>query len=90
MNGTTKSSEVSLATTPPDWQIVGTGDFNSDSQTDIIWQNTASGERKIWIMNGTSKSSEVALGTIDTAWRIVGAGDMGAHRNYGTRRLADG
>ncbi|KJU86440.1 hypothetical protein MBAV_001366, partial [Candidatus Magnetobacterium bavaricum] len=35
-------------------------DFNADGKSDILWQNSATGDVAIWLMNGTSKSS-VAL-----------------------------
>jgi hypothetical protein len=70
MNGTSYSSGVSLGVVPTQWQIVGTGDFNGNGKTDILWQNTATGERAIWLMNGTSYSSGVSLGFVPTQWDI--------------------
>jgi len=32
----------------------GTGDYNADNQTDILWRNGASGENAVWLMNGTN------------------------------------
>ena len=40
MNGTTLQYAVSLPTEPIDWSIAGTGDFNGDGKSDIVWQNT--------------------------------------------------
>ena len=37
----------------PSWKAVGTGDFNDDGHSDILWQN-AIGQAAIWEMNGTS------------------------------------
>ena len=31
----------------PDWQVEGTGDFNNDGRSDILWQNT-DGTPAIW------------------------------------------
>ena len=36
----------------PSWKAIGTGDFNGDGYSDILWQNT-SGQAAIWEMNGT-------------------------------------
>src|SRR5207249_693501 len=58
------------------WSIVGSGDFNGDGQTDILWQNSGTGERVIWLMNGTSLSSTVSLGIVGTSWNIGGAADF--------------
>ena len=37
----------------PSWKAIGTGDFNGDGHSDILWQNT-SGQAAIWEMNGTN------------------------------------
>ena len=36
----------------PSWKAIGTGDFNGDGHSDILWQNT-NGQAAIWEMNGT-------------------------------------
>jgi predicted alpha-1,2-mannosidase len=58
------------------WELVGAADFNGDGKPDLIWQNTASGQRAIWLMNGTTYLSSVSLGTVATDWDIVGAADF--------------
>jgi hypothetical protein len=85
MNGTTISSEVSAGTVDPVWTIGRTStsapaaaDFNADGDSDILWQNTATGDRLLWLMNGTSFSSGVDLGTISTQWQIAAIGDFNA------------
>ncbi len=39
-------------------------DFNGDAKADILWQNSSSGQRVIWLMNGTTLQSVVSLGTV--------------------------
>src|SRR6266516_1584744 len=51
-------------------------DFNGDGKSDILWQNSVTGERLIWLMNGTSLSTSVSLGIVGTSWNIVGSGDF--------------
>ena len=36
----------------PSWKAIGTGDYNGDGHSDILWQN-ASGQAAIWEMDGT-------------------------------------
>jgi hypothetical protein len=70
MNGASYSRSVSLGVVPTQWRIAGTGDFNGDGETDILWQNSATGERAIWLMNGTSYSRSVSLGVVPTQWEM--------------------
>jgi hypothetical protein len=74
MNGTSWSSSVWLSgVADTNWEIVGTGDFNNDGKTDIVWRNKNDGNNTIWLMNGTLWSSSVWLsGVADTNWEIVG------------------
>ena len=78
----TISSEV-LVTTDAIFSIVGIGDFNSDSNLDLVVEElTASNSpltniaRKIWFMNGTSKVSEETFLTFVQEWRIKGTKDF--------------
>jgi hypothetical protein len=64
-----------------DWEIAGTGDFNADGNTDILWRYYGSeyiqGWNVIWYMNGTTITSYGFLPTVqDTNWRIAGTGDF--------------
>ena len=65
-----------VPTIPLEWQIAATGDFNGDSQSDIVWQNNQTGARAIWLMNGTTAVGERFLPTIPLQWQIAGAGDF--------------
>ena len=46
------------------------------ANADIIWQNTITGQRSIWVMNGTTFQYAVNLPTEPTNWSIAGAGDF--------------
>jgi hypothetical protein len=51
-------------------------DFNGDGHRDMLWQNFATGERRIWLMNGTTYTSSVSLGFVPPAWSIAASGDF--------------
>jgi hypothetical protein len=38
----------------PAWKAIGTGDFNGGGQSDILFQNTSSGQVSIWEWTGTA------------------------------------
>ena len=59
------------------WAIVGTGDFNNDGKTDILWRNTSTGENYVWYMNGVRRIGRWYPSCLaDTNWAIVGTGDF--------------
>ena len=84
MNGTTPVSEVIVQTPPPSWHAIGTGDFDGDGKSDILWQyNNASspadpdnGDVAVWLMNGTTPTSQVIVQTPLPSWHAVGTGDF--------------
>jgi FG-GAP-like repeat len=52
-------------------------DFNEDGVSDILWQNTTSGQGSVWDMNGNTVTSG---GPVDpnpgTSWTEIGTGDF--------------
>ena len=55
MNGTNLIGGGPVSPNPgPSWKAVGTGDFNGDGLSDILWQNTSTGQASIWEMNGNN------------------------------------
>jgi hypothetical protein len=57
----------------------GTGDFNGDGKSDIIWRDNV-GDISIWLMNGATISSGVGLGQLPIDWQIVETGDFNGDR----------
>src|SRR5262249_10273716 len=53
MSGTSVVSRSVLSNPGANWIIAGTGDFNRDAATDILWRNTLTGDVRLWEMNGT-------------------------------------
>jgi hypothetical protein len=61
------------------WTVAGSGDYNGDGRSDILWRNTSTGANVIWL-SATSTTSQ-AVATLSTAWKAVGSGDYdGDHR----------
>ncbi len=57
-------------------RAVMAGDFNGDDKADIVWQNTSTTERGVWLMDGTAFSSYVSFGDVASEWQIAGTGDF--------------
>jgi hypothetical protein len=67
-----------IINTGPGWQVVGTGDFNRDGNSDILWQQNGSGDIEIWEMNGTERIGHARITNPNPGpgWRAVGTGDF--------------
>ncbi len=60
-----------------DWQLIGTGDFNGDGHSDLLWRKNT-GHNVIWLMNGTTilpESGNIYTVT-DFSWKIVAIYDF--------------
>jgi hypothetical protein len=89
MNGTQikaadylKQGSTVVGTPGADWHIAGTGDFDGDGHSDILWR-TNSGALAIWEMNGTQiKAADyirMGPGTVGAPgpdWHIYATGDF--------------
>ncbi|HUD87638.1 MAG TPA: VCBS repeat-containing protein, partial [Xanthobacteraceae bacterium] len=62
---------------PSTWFVAGTGDFNGDRMSDILWRDSA-GDVAIWEMNGTTilNPSTSGVGNLSTVWSVAETGDF--------------
>jgi uncharacterized repeat protein (TIGR03803 family) len=77
MDGTTRTGGGAISPNPgTSWRAVGTGDFNHDGLSDILWQN-ADGQASIWEMNGNTRIGGGTAGpNPGPTWKAVGTGDF--------------
>jgi LysM repeat protein len=73
-------SATDLGVVPTSWSIAGTGDFNGDNVSDILWSNT-NGQASLWLMTSSSVTQvQVAsannLGVIPTSWSVALTSDL--------------
>jgi hypothetical protein len=55
---------------------VVTKDFNHDGYSDLVWENTATGQHVIWLLQNGGLSSAYFLPSAPVNWRIVGVADF--------------
>jgi hypothetical protein len=56
---------------PLNWTVLGVGDFDGDSRSDIFWRDQ-NGATAIWIMNGGSMMGDRYPGTTSNAFQAIG------------------
>ncbi|HXG71850.1 MAG TPA: FG-GAP-like repeat-containing protein [Gemmatimonadaceae bacterium] len=81
---TTKEAvSVPIVVDDPDWEIVGTGNFEragvQDGKPDIVWQHRREGWIYLWYMDGVHRYDHTYL-TLrrmpSAGWKVVGVGDF--------------
>jgi hypothetical protein len=73
MQGATRTGTASLtAVANLNWQIVGTGDFNRDGWSDILWRYNGTGGKNVaWYMQGATRTGSATLPAVtDLNWKI--------------------
>ena len=72
MNGNSLIGGGAVSTNPgPSWRAIGTGDFNGDGHSDILFQST-SGQSMVWEMNGVNVIGGGAVSpNPGSSWRAV-------------------
>ena len=69
--------QISAVTSPSggNWNVVSSGDFNGDGNSDILWQNSTTGALDISLMNGAT-GTPTSVGTDPTGFTAIGTGDF--------------
>jgi hypothetical protein len=72
-------SATDLGVVPASWAIAGTGDFNADSKSDIVWYNS-NGDTSIWLITASGTQVQVLsttdLGVVPAGWNVALTGDF--------------
>jgi hypothetical protein len=62
----------------PGWLLVGTGDFNADTKTDLLYQYT-DGTLAVWLMDGVTRTGGGFLSPSNpgsASWKVAATGDF--------------
>jgi predicted extracellular nuclease len=65
-----------LNTQGADWSIAGTGDFNGDGKSDILWRNASTGSTYVYLMNGLAIDAQGEIRKVTSDWSIAGVNDF--------------
>jgi subtilase family serine protease len=65
----TPTGSVQVSDLPTSWRMSGTGDFNDDGKTDLLWWDSASGLTYVWYMNGAAPTTGEQVTQLDTSWQ---------------------
>ena len=72
------NDSAALSFVPTYWKVVGTGDFNGDGRSDIIWRRD-DGAFTSWLgqpNGGFVSNDSKAWADVPTYWTVVGTGDF--------------
>ena len=58
------------------WKVAGTGDFDGDGNSDILWRNAVTGANIVWKVTDHLSASPSTLTAVNPAWHIAGIGDF--------------
>jgi hypothetical protein len=80
LKGTNVVGGGAIANNPFDtsWNIVGTGDFNGDGKSDLVWQQQGTGTVELQFLNGNTAIGGGAIvnNPFGAGWNVVGVGDF--------------
>jgi 2',3'-cyclic-nucleotide 2'-phosphodiesterase (5'-nucleotidase family) len=71
----TVGTNTLVGSLPDTWEIRGTGNFDGDGDSDIVWLND-DGQVRIWELEGGALAQEHDLPAVSTNWQIHGTGDF--------------
>ena len=76
--GFTDNGAASFTHVPTDWHVAGTGDFNGDGRSDILWRSD-SGGLSDWLgkpNGGFTDNGAASFTTVSNDWHVAGTGDF--------------
>ena len=73
MQGGALVTNHNLPHVPTNFQIRGTGDFDNDGDTDILWRHT-DGTVVTWEMEDGAIAATPSFGVVVHAWQVAGTG----------------
>jgi hypothetical protein len=70
MDGHLVVGSNSVLTVPTPWQVAGTGDYNGDGKSDILWRHPNTGQNWMYRMDGHLVVGSNSVLTVPTPWQV--------------------
>ena len=75
MDGSRVAGYGHVDTVATKWVIVGSGDYNGDGKSDILWRDSITGEVYEYLMDGSRVAGYGHVDTVATNWVIANDGE---------------
>ena len=76
MNNAQWAGSTTIGTHPAGYQIAGTGDFNQDGTSDVVWYNPSNNDVDVWLVQNGHWAGSVGLGAHPAGSQLMGIGDF--------------
>lgn len=72
----TVDSTTAVTTPGANWKVISSGDFDGDGKSDILWQNSVTGQTEVYLMNGAAIGSAGSAMSPAANFKAIGTGDF--------------
>jgi len=72
----TVDSTTAVTTPGANWKVISSGDFDGDGKSDLLWQNSVTGQTEVYLMNGAAIGTTGSAMSPAAGFKAIGTGDF--------------